>query len=542
MPHVKVFAAADTLLFLPVWLADHYGVMRRVADEVSKRFAVAPSHFEVAVPEIVGQFGDKACLTALIREDRRQSPAPAIGLCDPVSLFALEEQEDPFKDLSVVGTFLRQPPFWLVGFNIDNVGLGKIAPSLREATLIHYGEDFKTGHDLGDQISTKYGCHAYQIHKGHSVRVNNDLGVLLDLYNERNKDPAAPPCIALLTVDIVGVSRLVSALKKADPENKLKFGVVGCLANPALFPQFEKFLTTAIVANKAALSAGPGVVDGLICALQHSALILNASERVTASFVTQLTQAEYRHAISPGANSKDWPSTVGGVTLPYNDGPLDEAEGDFVAKQLADNKVFEPDMRLRVEDIQARFRGQGNALLNDGHKKLASRLYESSEANFIHIHFPQNAQVFSYLKSWQIGVTAASVPLLIISIYLGAWETCWHPTRWSYFVTLVPAFFIIATFAAGKAFERRRRRFFGLTSIFVVKYKMEYSVGLLLLLILGALDIFVFDHIIANFKVGCGLPVLYLTALLPIVLCASTIWSVYKTRDAAKKREALWQI
>jgi hypothetical protein len=250
MPTFKVWLAADTLLYLPIYALADLGILERVAKAAGidgASISVQPSPTR----------GDKACIDHMIMKAEGEPPIGDIHLavCDPIRTLQSDQEGNA---VSLIGAFIKKPPFWEVGRHPANEG------EIKFHKYVYYDETMATGNFLGRRVAAD--CEDEH-------RVTCKLGEEFRILRREEQ----PGQTRVVTADIRG---MVEAMQE-DPQ-------LGIFRRFSRDSDIGDFVTTGVLTHKRYGKEYAQALSLFMEALRSSCILLRTAERPTASLIEQI--------------------------------------------------------------------------------------------------------------------------------------------------------------------------------------------------------------------------------------------------------------
>lgn len=311
MAKVIVWVAADAFLYLPIYALRDLGVLERVSTALGSKIEI-----EIKRPETgSGDFKAISRMLAAAREDMAQSEIIHVAIGDP---FAALKKPNEFKDLRLVGAFIKKPPFWILGRE------SKLKDE--DIRVVCYGPDLVTGYHFGEQYHE-------QINSDHKLILSN-LGKEIDYLFDPNLGETStqnPGTHRVVTADIIGVCRATFK----DPTVK----VLSKLAETN-----KNFVTTGITTFNYKIASDKKkepqnqyeILSVFLEALRTSCILIDTAVEPTAQLILKLAASpEFKEQLDLGLLSGE---------------PLTRKEAIGIATKIIDERLYESTLSFGTVD------------------------------------------------------------------------------------------------------------------------------------------------------------------------------------------------
>jgi hypothetical protein len=335
MPTFKVWLAADTPLYLPIYALADLGVLARVATTVGFKTEVK---IEIQPPP---KRGDRAAIEHMLRQaEQAEESVIHLAIGDPTAACLVDNGA---RDVALLGAFIKRPSFWLIGrHGADNV-------RELEHKFVYYTDKFATGSFLGKQLVDDHGAEDIA-----QVEMGCEFGPLFEPEETLGR-------LRVLTADIVGV--------ETAHEKDASIDVIESLGT---LDRYENFVTVGIMTHAAQLKHQKAHVSLFLEAVRSACVLLRTAEKPAAALVRELIERgnESRQAVT----EIDGGTTVDpGIIAPR------------IARRLFEDRVYSNTLAISPSDwkgaVDARF------------TKPAARA--KAEALFLSIYKPNIADTFT---------------------------------------------------------------------------------------------------------------------------------------------------
>jgi len=258
--NIKIYKAADSFLYLPVYIAQELEIFQTVLKPVLNGRSLSvdfdPKHY-------VGD-GDKKAILEMLKNDADDTVAIAIG--SPVAFLDFDNINDVPEDVKIVGAVIDKPTFWAVSKEPKNMEFitdfkGKFT------NIICPNEDYITVHYFGQKVK--------DICKDEKQKLDFvKFGTEITALAKRSADTVA------ITADIADLAVTITSDRQMGHMNH----------------QFSKsqgeFLTTGIITSKKSCENFPEIVEKIIESIQMSIAILYSSEKTAKTVCAQIANAK----------------------------------------------------------------------------------------------------------------------------------------------------------------------------------------------------------------------------------------------------------
>jgi hypothetical protein len=335
VPSFKVWLAADTPLYLPIYALADLGVLARVATTVGFKSEVK---IEIK-PSPKG--GDKGAIEHMLAEAARADDSVIhLAIGDPTAACMIENGA---RDLALLGAFIKRPSFWLIG--------REPPPNVKQVDhrYIYYKDRYATGSFLGRQIAHEHGAEDVD-----QVEMGDEFDPLF-------KSEETCGRLRVLTADIVGIA----TAQERDPSIKV-------IESLGTWERYESFVTVGILTHADHLKNQKAHISLFLEAVRSACVLLRTAEKPAAALIKELIERgdESREAVIDIAK-------------------LQPVEAEVIAPKIAarlfEDKVYSNTLAISPSD----WKGAVDARFADQRKRT------SAEALFLNIYKPNLADTFT---------------------------------------------------------------------------------------------------------------------------------------------------
>lgn len=334
MPTFKVWLAADTPLYLPIYALADLGVLARVAATVG---FTTETRIEIQ-PAPAG--GDRSTIEHMLQQaERAEESVIHIAIGDPTAACLIEGAD---KKLALLGAFIKRPSFWLIGRPNDTI-------KENAHHYVYYTDRFQTGSFLGRQVVDEAG--------GDDV-TQVSMGKEFELLFEPEDIVGR---LRVLTADIVGVA----TVQEKDPS-------IQVIESLGTLDRYENFVTVGIMTHNHNLKNYKQQVALFLEAVRSACVLLRTAEKPAAALVRELIERgfESRQAVT---EIEDAPAVASDAIAPK------------IARMLFEDRVYSNTLAVTPSD----WKGAVDARFTQPKARL------KAEALFLSIYRPNVADTFT---------------------------------------------------------------------------------------------------------------------------------------------------
>jgi hypothetical protein len=254
MPSFKVWLAADTLLYMPVYALADLGILGRVATAagmggVSIDIRISPTR------------GDRATIEHMLRQAEATSPGGDIhiAIADPIRAI----QADPAaRSVSLLGALIKRPPFWEVGRHPPH------EDDVKSHYYVYYNDAMATGNFLGRRAAA---------HADDEDRDTCKFGEEFERLDGETK---------------TGRTRIITADIRAMVEAMRRDRKIAILRSFSREADLQHFVTTGILTHRKYAADQGKALALFVEALRSACILLRTAEVPTATLVEQIMRRE----------------------------------------------------------------------------------------------------------------------------------------------------------------------------------------------------------------------------------------------------------
>jgi len=258
--NIKIYKAADSFLYLPVYIAQVLEIFQTVLKPVLNGRSLSVD-FD---PKNYTCDGDKKAILEMLKNDADDTVAIAIG--SPVAFLDFDNVNDVPEDVKVVGAVIDKPTFWAVSRGPETI---ECINDFKEkyTDVICPNEDYITVHYFGQKV--KEVC-KYANERLIFVKFGTEITEL----GNRTARPVA------ITADIADLAVATTGERP--------FGHI----NHRFSISQGEFLTTGIITSKKSCENFPEIIEKIIESIQMSIAILYSSEKTAKTVCAQIANAK----------------------------------------------------------------------------------------------------------------------------------------------------------------------------------------------------------------------------------------------------------
>jgi hypothetical protein len=443
----KVWLAAETLLYLPIYALGDLGILARVANTAGLGDDIALEILPAPEP------GDTEALRHMLAQAAKAPSSEVhIAIADPVAAVMADRKG---KEVLLLGAFLKRPPFWVAGRDVP-AGYGEI-----EHRYIYYRDGFETGQFLGQQLSAELDA---------SHKRTCAMGEEFEIYLGETED--IPGRVQVISADLSG---LIACLER-DPTVKIQ---------RHLAPDYRDFLTTGILTHRQYEASQARALAVFLEAVRSSCVLLRTAEKPAAALIHQLleTGAELRPAVTELDNGER----------------LDNAVlAKKIATRIFEDSVYSDTLEVEFSEWRAvinsrRWKDKRSAL------RAFGRIYEprASRAltgDWLIRTFSDYGRFVKQGRALKGGLIGCLVALVLSQVVLRGFETAAgdEHSKLLLYASISSAFVATTALLWGVValLRHRTRAFFGLQMMFLIDENAAHAVVFALAGIVATLPVY----------------------------------------------------
>lgn len=259
--NVTIYRAADAFLYLPTYIAERKKIFHAIDSNLKVDFET-PGGLDS---------GDTLALNSVIECQRSGSDTIPIALCDPLTVFSTNLNNDRSK-LRIIGSLVTKPPFWAVNTIKEELNNeSEIAKRFNQ--VIYYNDQLVTGNFIGRRF-----CRHAKNAKGIPVNFGEEIDVLV-----REKAKMNGRQTVAVTADLVSLAQGICR----------KDLVINHRFSKNTF--YDHFLTTALVTTQDYCDEYPEVMAKILRGIQGAFVMLRQSKEVAYEVCVDVAKSPESH-------------------------------------------------------------------------------------------------------------------------------------------------------------------------------------------------------------------------------------------------------